>query len=100
MDKNIIIEIVKPLVFKIHYKVTKESFEIINYITDWHCKYPEHIETDNECKNIKLVKSWLGLKKGRFSFKKNESVVELQILIINHQHIHLNTTFNALTLCV
>jgi len=31
--KNIKIEIVKPLVFKIHYKATKERFEVINYIT-------------------------------------------------------------------
>ena len=37
-DKNIKIEMVKPLVFKIHYKSTRETFEVINYITDWHCK--------------------------------------------------------------
>ena len=33
-DKNIRIEMIKPLVFKVHYNIPKKSFEVINYITD------------------------------------------------------------------
>ncbi|TKJ19948.1 MAG: hypothetical protein CEE43_13795 [Promethearchaeota archaeon Loki_b32] len=62
-ERNFKIEMVKPLVFKIYSKLSKETFEVINYITDWHCKCPEHIETSSECKHIKLIKSWLGFKK-------------------------------------
>lgn len=75
-DRNIKIEMIKPLVFKIHNKPTKEVFEVTNYITDWHCKCPEHIETDNECQHIKLVKSWLGFDKQETDSKKNESIAE------------------------
>jgi len=75
-DKNYKIEMIKLLVFKIHNKPTKEVFEVTNYITDWHCKCPEHIETDSECQHIKLVKSWLGFDKQKTDSKNNESIAE------------------------
>lgn len=75
-DKNIKIEMIKLLVFKIHNKPTKEIFVATNYITDWHCKCPEHIETNKECKHIKLVKSWLGFDKQETDSKNNESIAE------------------------
>ena len=89
-NENITIEKVKPLVYKIHYKATKESFAVINYITDWHCKCPEHIETDNECKHIRLVKSWLGIYKRKFIFKKNDSIVGENLLKLEPKSGNVN----------
>jgi len=72
-DRNHKIEMVKPLVFRLHSKSSKRLFEVTNFITDWHCRCPVHINTNKECKHIKLVKSWLGLngKKDKAEIKKD-----------------------------
>jgi len=96
-DKNIKIEMVKPLVFKVHYKSTKETFEVINYITDWHCECLEHIEKEIECKHIKLVKSWLGLNKRKSISKKNNSIVEERFNEVMLKLIELESKLDILS---
>lgn len=96
-DKNIRIEMIKPLVFNVHYKVPKNTFEVINYITDWHCKCSYHINTSKECKHIKIVKSWLGLNKRRISLKKTESVAEKRFNEVMFKLIKLESKLDKLS---
>ena len=50
---------VNPLNFIVKSESDNEVYEVTNYITDWHCKCPDHILNRKECKHIKAVKEWL-----------------------------------------
>ncbi|MFW9972724.1 MAG: hypothetical protein ACFFDF_21240 [Candidatus Odinarchaeota archaeon] len=91
-DKNYKIEMVKPLIFRLHFKESKEVFEIINFITDWHCKCPIHINTNKECSHIKLVKSWLGLNQKN---ENTENIVEKRFNAIMFKLLELETKFDT-----
>ncbi|KKK75463.1 hypothetical protein LCGC14_2873460, partial [marine sediment metagenome] len=93
-DKNVRIEMVKPLVFKVHYNIPKRTFEVINYITDWHCKCSHHINTNKECKHIQIVKSWLGLNKRKFIQIKNDPIAEERFNTIMYKLLELEAKFD------
>ncbi|GAH77174.1 unnamed protein product, partial [marine sediment metagenome] len=58
---------------------------------------PEHIETENECKHIKLVKSWLGFNKRKFISKKNDSIAEERFNEVMLKLIELESKLDILS---
>ena len=48
-----------PLSFQVCCETDGATYEVTNYITDWHCRCPDHILHSTKCEHIKAVKRWL-----------------------------------------